>query len=116
LRLERKRLAGIGHDGALCVARSEQRVAVRDAIERSGGGGVLATAEVDVLGDGVSGGVAVGEVDGLVSTTLKNDALDEELGTLARVDGRVDVGVVRVEDVARAKAERGPTAVQVFEV
>jgi len=116
LRLERKSLAGTGHDGALGVARSKERVAVRDAVKRSGGGGVLAAAEADILNDGVSGGIAVGEVDGLVAATFEHDALDEELGTLARVDDRVDVRVVRVEDVAGAEAERGSTAVDILEV
>lgn len=115
-RLESKLLAGVGRDGALDVGGSEKRVAVRDLGEGSGRGRVGAAAEADVSHDGVPGGVAVGVVDGLGAARLEDAALHEELGSLARVDRRAHVVVVRVEDVAGAEAERGPAAVEVLEV
>lgn len=77
--LEGKVGASRGGDRGLGAARSEEAVAVRDAGEGSFGGRVGAAAESDVVRHGISGGVAVGEVDGIVTAALEDGALDEDL-------------------------------------
>jgi hypothetical protein len=83
-------LASIGSHRALSIARSQERVAVRYAGKLSGRGRVRAAAEINIAHYGVAGGVAVGVIDGLVTTTLKDGAFHQELGPLARVNRCAD--------------------------
>jgi hypothetical protein len=109
-RLELEGNTGSANNSSLDSSRlKELRNLVRDLGQGALGSSVLAVTKVVALGNSVT---TVGTVERLLG--LDPDVvLDEELGTLARVDAIGDVLVVVVVEVASSEAERRATRVDV---
>lgn len=100
--------------GNLTGAESGNLVRQRGRGESSLGNRVLGATEVDILSDGVSSLLGVGEEDGLGGAAVEGGTLDEDLGAHAGVDaGKQELVVVGVDDMDSAEADEGSTGVDV---
>lgn len=112
-------LASGARDGGsnLGGAESADLVGQRSRGQGTLGGRVDRAAKVDILNNGVTSLLGVGEEDGALGRVGKGGALDEDLGAHAGVDtGEDDAIPVVVDNVDSGEADEGLTAVDVLPV
>jgi len=110
--LETQVSTSAGDDAARKRASRIKSVGIRDGCEGTSGRGVAAATEIIALSDCVA---TIGRIDCLVDA-LEHVVLNQELGTVTRVDTIGRVEIVVVVDVTLAEAERRETGVEVVPV
>lgn len=109
-------VASSSNNGGLDLAASEESVRVRNSAEAALWCSVLSTTEIDIVGLGCSGLLAVNAEDWL-DDVAEDSALDECLSAHASVHtAGGDVLVVVVEDVSTSEAEQWCTRADVCPV